>query len=890
MTNVGTIYMDLVIKDMLDDGIKKAAKKAESANKQAFSGVSDIVNDAIKKPMEDAQKTISKTFEKTAEKAKQQTKDIENAIDRLIKREKEAASVDISASIPNVQEVVQSKMATQIVKEKGLENPKEQAKPDNAASPKTFELANNAAGLLEQKLDTINSKIGEQQEKLAGLLAEYEKASSVEGPGSAAAKRLDAEITNTQAKLISLQESALRTEHTISKSANKSAESVKSNASKVMGAPKKVSNAFQRMGKKIQKDTSSAFNKIKQNADVTTKNVSKNVSRVGKSVNPIKKMFTGLGRTIRSSLKSVFLFSVLYATFRGIKELISGTIAQNENFSKSLEKTKNNLAVAFTPIIQSVTPMLETLMHWLEMATQKLAEFTAKIFGTTYDQAAKAHQKMKDAADEAKKTGQTMGIDQLNIISQDDDKKEMDLAPSNTKELDTLLDKIKKKLEFITNSDFGKWAIDKASDAVQFYLQQLESWRIWMQSLEPIIKSIGASLQTAGKRAWEFWKPVLDLGWEIYKETLANINATYQNIIGTIVELVDKYLILYNTVMQFLEKIGVVEAIQKQFLNLLTLIRDMLNSFFTWINDKIDALKSAWGGILTFFTGVFSGDWKMACEGLKEAFGGVKKSVSADIDFVKNIFVSFKNFFVRGAQMLKEFISKLASQIWETINQLPFKIGKALGAAFAKLLKWWKDCVDWCKNKLPEIINSIGAWFKELPEKAKDAFNKVIEFLNALPDKAIAAGKNLIDGFWKGIKSAGKWLFEKIGGFLAGFGIGFKDEVTKMDENDPQITPVTPFASGGIVSAPTLAMVGEYNGARSNPEVIAPLSDLQSMISNSTSDESTEILNGILNVLNIIAALLKSGFKLDADAKQLYLNLQKIGKEQGRTILAGGVV
>jgi phage-related minor tail protein len=38
------------------------------------------------------------------------------------------------------------------------------------------------------------------------------------------------------------------------------------------------------------------------------------------------------------------------------------------------------------------------------------------------------------------------------------------------------------------------------------------------------------------------------------------------------------------------------------------------------------------------------------------------------------------------------------------------------------------------------------------------------------------------------------------------------------------------FADGGIVSGPTLGLVGEYSGARNNPEVIAPLDKLQSML------------------------------------------------------------
>ena len=41
---------------------------------------------------------------------------------------------------------------------------------------------------------------------------------------------------------------------------------------------------------------------------------------------------------------------------------------------------------------------------------------------------------------------------------------------------------------------------------------------------------------------------------------------------------------------------------------------------------------------------------------------------------------------------------------------------------------------------------------------------------------------------------------------------------------------VTPFANGGIVYGPTLALMGEYSGAKNNPEVIAPLNKLKSLI------------------------------------------------------------
>jgi hypothetical protein len=47
---------------------------------------------------------------------------------------------------------------------------------------------------------------------------------------------------------------------------------------------------------------------------------------------------------------------------------------------------------------------------------------------------------------------------------------------------------------------------------------------------------------------------------------------------------------------------------------------------------------------------------------------------------------------------------------------------------------------------------------------------------------------------------------------------------------------VPAFAEGGIVSGPTLGLMGEYPNARSNPEVIAPLDKLRGMLK--TNDSS----------------------------------------------------
>ena len=51
--------------------------------------------------------------------------------------------------------------------------------------------------------------------------------------------------------------------------------------------------------------------------------------------------------------------------------------------------------------------------------------------------------------------------------------------------------------------------------------------------------------------------------------------------------------------------------------------------------------------------------------------------------------------------------------------------------------------------------------------------------------------------------------------------------INNMLETGPNVTA---FADGGIVSGPTLGLMGEYPGASTNPEVIAPLDKLQKLI------------------------------------------------------------
>jgi len=84
-----------------------------------------------------------------------------------------------------------------------------------------------------------------------------------------------------------------------------------------------------------------------------------------------------------------------------------------------------------------------------------------------------------------------------------------------------------------------------------------------------------------------------------------------------------------------------------------------------------------------------------------------------------------------------------------------------------------------------------------------------------------------------------------LGAFLGGAG-GGSAILTRMGGIKGLFTQFSgiELARGGIVSGPTNALIGEYPGARSNPEVVAPLSKLKTMLGTSGAMQGEFVLRG----------------------------------------------
>ena len=94
----------------------------------------------------------------------------------------------------------------------------------------------------------------------------------------------------------------------------------------------------------------------------------------------------------------------------------------------------------------------------------------------------------------------------------------------------------------------------------------------------------------------------------------------------------------------------------------------------------------------------------------------------------------------------------------------------AITAIIAILVTAYNKC-DWFRNGVNKVVSDVVAFFKSIPS-----------YLNDLPDKMKNIGKDLLDGFWNGIKNVKSWLIGKIKG-LGGSVLGAIREV--FDTHSP---------------------------------------------------------------------------------------------------------
>lgn len=180
-------------------------------------------------------------------------------------------------------------------------------------------------------------------------------------------------------------------------------------------------------------------------------------------------------------------------------------------------------------------------------------------------------------------------------------------------------------------------------------------------------------------------------------------------------------------------------------------------------NSIINFFKSDWKEILLFIVNPFAGAFMLAykhCDGFR--------------NFINNLVNNIKMFFVNGFNNMKTSVINFAAnalltiQTWGTnvwnffvvtipswitnifnwFNELPYKIGFALGFVVTKIIMWGVGVWNYLVTNVPIWINNVGTWFSELPGKIWtwlcDSINKVAAWGSEMWNKATTIASQFI--------------------------------------------------------------------------------------------------------------------------------------------------
>lgn len=246
------------------------------------------------------------------------------------------------------------------------------------------------------------------------------------------------------------------------------------------------------------------------------------------------------------------------------------------------------------------------------------------------------------------------------------------------------------------------------------------------------------------------------------------------------------------------------------------------------------------------------------------AMGGLNTPEGPQLPGEKTDYVSQSMSFLSGPKIeettkavkdLTPEVAKLKTEI-KGISEIPI----ALPTAFTEIKDQTKDLRDFVQVNFGSIAESMGMAFATALVNGENVFGALSSvIMGAMGDLLIQMGKAAVLAAKVTATFANPFT-----GLAAGIGAIALGTAIKAMSSKVKSGGFTAFANGGIVSSPTLGLVGEYAGARSNPEVIAPLDKLKSLLGD-TGGNNVQV---------------GGEFKLRGD--DLYVSLERTKKRRNR--------
>ena len=252
----------------------------------------------------------------------------------------------------------------------------------------------------------------------------------------------------------------------------------------------------------------------------------------------------------------------------------------------------------------------------------------------------------------------------------------------------------------------------------------------------------------------------------------------------------------------------------------------VIKSLIKIIGDVADTLS----GIIDFLVGVFTGDWELAWQGIKEIADGawsfikdvvsgaweiIKTVTKGALSIIKSIIGTAWNAIKALTSTIWNAIKKTLSGLWNSLkstastvfNAIKTKVVGVWDSVKNKTSKTWENVATFVSNKVEAIKNAITNKFNAARDAVRSAFEGIVDFIKAPINQAISIVNNavgMINNAIGGIESAfsfGPWTIPTpFGSKTIGFHATF-----------PRIGTIPYLASGAVIPPRSefLAVLGD---------------------------------------------------------------------------------
>ena len=252
----------------------------------------------------------------------------------------------------------------------------------------------------------------------------------------------------------------------------------------------------------------------------------------------------------------------------------------------------------------------------------------------------------------------------------------------------------------------------------------------------------------------------------------------------------------------------------------------VLESLIKIIGDVADTLS----GIIDFLVGVFTGDWELAWQGIKEIADGawnfikdvvsgaweiIKTVTKGALSIIKSIISTAWNAIKALTSTIWNAIKKTLSGLWNSLkstastvfNAIKTKVVGVWDSVKNKTSKTWENVATFVSNKVEAIKNAITNKFNAARDAVKSAFEGIVDFIKAPINQAISIVNNAVG-----------MINNAIGGIESAFSFGpwtvptpFGSKTIGFHATFPRIGTIPYLASGAVIPPRSefLAVLGD---------------------------------------------------------------------------------